>query len=189
MNSGDRASRLEVTQAGPADLSVVTQILEEASAWLHGRGIDQWPKQFSADWIGPPLERGETWLANIGGVVVGTLTLTTSDPAWPAEPLAAAAYTASPCADRLPASGTTSWHGRRPKHTDGGTLGFGWTVCRPIFGSGATTPRRASSHSGEAMVHGTKVALSETSHVTEVEQRPPSTPTTGQAPENVDPNR
>jgi hypothetical protein len=80
---------VEVVQAEPVDLPVVTQILEEASAWLRSRGIDQWPQQFSADWIGPPLERGETWLANIDGDVVATLTLRTSDPAWPDGDLAA----------------------------------------------------------------------------------------------------
>jgi predicted N-acetyltransferase YhbS len=83
MSSHGPGPRLEVRQAEPADLAVVAQVLEEASAWLRSRSIDQWSMQFSADWIGPPLARGETWLANIDGAVVGTLTLTTSDPARP----------------------------------------------------------------------------------------------------------
>ena len=82
MDSGDVASLLEVTQAGSADLGVLAQILEEASAWLRSRGIEQWPKRFSPEWIGRPVERDETWLAYIGGDVVGTLTLARSDPAW-----------------------------------------------------------------------------------------------------------
>jgi GNAT superfamily N-acetyltransferase len=64
----------------------VAQVLEEASAWLRSCGIDQWPARFSPDWLGPPIERGETWLATIDGDVVGTVTLTTTDPAWPAGP-------------------------------------------------------------------------------------------------------
>ncbi len=89
MDRAAEASRLEMSQAGPADLSVVVQLLEEASAWLHSRGIDQWPTRFSADWIRPPLERGETWLAAIEGDVIGTLTLTAHDPAWPDDRTAA----------------------------------------------------------------------------------------------------
>ena len=161
MNSGDRASRLEVTQAGPADLSVVTQILEEASAWLHGRGIDQWPKQFSADWIGPPLERGETWLANIDGVVVGTLTLTTSDPAWPAEPLAASYLhrlavrrSFAGLGNDLLAWASTEAHRRGHRRLRLDCVSSNLRLRRYYTEAGFIA-------SGEAMVHGTKVALFE----------------------------
>jgi GNAT superfamily N-acetyltransferase len=77
------AYALEVTRAASTDLESVALVLEEASAWLRSRRIEQWPAKFAYDWIGPAVERGETWLAYVSGELAGTLTLTTSDPAWP----------------------------------------------------------------------------------------------------------
>ncbi len=82
------AARLELTHATPAQLHRVVVVLEEASAWLRSRGIDQWPATFSSDWIGPPIERGETWLAAVDGTLAGTVTLAGHDPAWPDHPSA-----------------------------------------------------------------------------------------------------
>jgi hypothetical protein len=83
MLDGAQPAQLEVRRAELVELDVVVQVLEEASAWLRSRGIDQWPATLSTDWIGPPVERGETWLASVAGEVAGTLTLAAHDPAWP----------------------------------------------------------------------------------------------------------
>lgn len=66
-----------------ADAAVVLSILDEASAWLRSRGIDQWPERFGLGWIGPSLESGQTWLAFVDREPVGTITLSDSDPMWP----------------------------------------------------------------------------------------------------------
>ena len=79
----DAGSRFEMARAELADLDDVVLVLEEASAWLRSRGIHQWPAKFSADWIGPSIRRGETWLATVGGHLAGTITLSSVDPAWP----------------------------------------------------------------------------------------------------------
>ena len=58
-------------------------MLEDVAAWLGERGISQWPERFSPEWIAPSIQRGETWLAECDGRTAGTITITTSDPAWP----------------------------------------------------------------------------------------------------------
>jgi GNAT superfamily N-acetyltransferase len=74
---------LEVTPAEPDDADTVIDLLEEASAWLHERGItDQWPLRFEPEWIAAGLRRQQTWLARVDGAVVGTITLNWSDPLW-----------------------------------------------------------------------------------------------------------
>lgn len=57
-------------------------ILEEASAWLHARGIDQWPRTFTPAALEQSIARTETWLALVDGTISGTATLTWSDPLW-----------------------------------------------------------------------------------------------------------
>jgi len=63
-------------------LSDVRDVLEEASAWLRGRGITQWPARFDELWLEPAIARTETWLVLRDGAIAGTATLTWSDPAW-----------------------------------------------------------------------------------------------------------
>jgi RimJ/RimL family protein N-acetyltransferase len=78
---------LDVRRAGPADLELVRSVLEEASAWLHARGIEQWPAQWPDQWIVPAIDAGTTWLAHHGDEIVGTITLQWDDPVfWGAQP-------------------------------------------------------------------------------------------------------
>ena len=89
MDGGIDTSSVQIRRAEPGDVGVVADVLEEASEWLRRRGIEQWPATFPRDWLGPPIERGETWLATIDGSAAGTLTLTAHDSAWPDDHLAA----------------------------------------------------------------------------------------------------
>ena len=78
---------LELRRADAGDLEVVRSVLEEASAWLLARGIEQWPARWGDEWIVPALAEGETWLAADGGEVFGTITLQSRDDlVWPGEP-------------------------------------------------------------------------------------------------------
>jgi len=71
---------IRVVQARASDLDTVLSILEEAAQWLVSRGIDQWqPGSFSRQRIADRIERGEMYLAELGGRPVGTLALQWSD--------------------------------------------------------------------------------------------------------------
>ena len=74
-----------VRVAAPAEATLVTAILSEAAAWLDARGIGLWtPEQVSVAAVAPEVERGLFFLAWLDGAAVGTMRLTTSDPAfWP----------------------------------------------------------------------------------------------------------
>ena len=62
-------------------------MLEEASAWLLARGIEQWPARWGDEWIVPALSEGATWIAADRGAVVGTITLQDADDlVWAGEP-------------------------------------------------------------------------------------------------------
>ena len=72
-----------VPQIMPAtidDLARVISILEDASAWLRDRGLDQWPTRFAPDPIAQAIKRGEVFMALVEGQVAGTLTLQWADP-------------------------------------------------------------------------------------------------------------
>jgi GNAT superfamily N-acetyltransferase len=71
---------IRVVQARASDLDTVLSILEGAAQWLVSRGIDQWqPGSFSRQRIADRIERGEMYLAELGGRPVGTLALQWSD--------------------------------------------------------------------------------------------------------------
>src|SRR5215211_7670926 len=71
---------IRVLQARASDLDTVSSILEEAAQWLVSRDIDQWqPGSFSHQRIADRIERGEMYLAELGGQPVGTLALQWSD--------------------------------------------------------------------------------------------------------------
>jgi hypothetical protein len=78
--------------AAPGQVDEVVAVLDEAAAWLHGRGVEQWPSRFEPSWVEGAVRRGETWLALAGGAVSGTVTLDHSDPVWDGLPGAAALY-------------------------------------------------------------------------------------------------
>src|SRR5580693_9315586 len=48
--------------AAPGQLDEVLAVLDEASAWLAGRGVEQWPSRFEPSWVEGAVRRGETWL-------------------------------------------------------------------------------------------------------------------------------
>ena len=73
--------RIRIASLGDAD--EIIAILAEASAWLAGKGVVQWPSPFPADVIRQSIENGDAYVATDGGVVVGTITLEWSDlPFW-----------------------------------------------------------------------------------------------------------
>jgi GNAT superfamily N-acetyltransferase len=78
--------------AAPGQVDDVLAVLDEAAAWLQGRGVEQWPPQFERSWVEGAIQRGETWLATVGGTVSGTVTLDLWDPVWDEVPGAAALY-------------------------------------------------------------------------------------------------
>lgn len=78
--------------AAPGQVGDVLAVLDEAAAWLRGRGVGQWPSRFERSWVEGAVQRGETWLAMVGGTVSGTVTLDLSDPVWDGVPRAAALY-------------------------------------------------------------------------------------------------
>ena len=66
---------MTVGRAAVADLPEVLHLLNDAAAWLHAKGLDQWPDGFSAERIGPLAARHEVWIAREGGRPAGTVTL------------------------------------------------------------------------------------------------------------------
>jgi GNAT superfamily N-acetyltransferase len=74
---------LDIVHARAADLGLVLDCVNQAAEWLTARGIEQWPKAFTEMMVQPNLRVGETWLARRGGAVVGTITLSWADQAWP----------------------------------------------------------------------------------------------------------
>ena len=78
---------MRIEPASLEEVGEVVGVLSEAAAWLHSRGIEQWPDPYPADWVEPSIRRGETYLARDGGNVVGTITLRWEDPAfWGEQP-------------------------------------------------------------------------------------------------------
>lgn len=75
----------EIRIAAPHEAELVSAILSEAAGWLEARGIPLWsPEQVSLAAVSPEVRSGLYFLAWSEGVPVGTLRLTTSDPAfWP----------------------------------------------------------------------------------------------------------
>jgi GNAT superfamily N-acetyltransferase len=75
----------EIRIAAPSEATLVSEILTEAAAWLEGRGIPLWStSQVSLEAVSPEVRGGLYYLAWVGPVALGTMRLTTSDPAfWP----------------------------------------------------------------------------------------------------------
>ncbi|HEY2699264.1 MAG TPA: GNAT family N-acetyltransferase [Pseudonocardiaceae bacterium] len=74
---------LDLTPAGPDELGIVIELLEQAAVWLHEQGVtDQWSRTVDPDWLAAGISSKETWLARLDGAVVGTITLNWSDPLW-----------------------------------------------------------------------------------------------------------
>lgn len=86
----DSGVTFTVADAGQVD--EVLAVLDEAAAWLRGRGVEQWPPRFERSWVEGAVQRGETWLVRSGETVSGTVTLGLSDPVWDGVPRASALY-------------------------------------------------------------------------------------------------
>jgi GNAT superfamily N-acetyltransferase len=71
---------MEIRPARPEEIEAVLDVLADAAGWLREREIDQWPERFDRDWVMPAIERGETWLAERDGEVVGSLVVQWEDP-------------------------------------------------------------------------------------------------------------
>ena len=71
---------MEIRPAHPEEIDVVLDVLADASAWLRARGVEQWPERFERDWLMPAIGRGETWLAEREGEVIGSLVVQWDDP-------------------------------------------------------------------------------------------------------------
>jgi protein-tyrosine phosphatase len=75
-------------RAAASDLSAVVGILDDATAWLEARGIDQWhaDPELSTR-IADRIARGEMWLGWLGGEPMATLALQWADEEmWGARP-------------------------------------------------------------------------------------------------------
>jgi GNAT superfamily N-acetyltransferase len=68
--------------AGPREVDEVLRVLDEAAAWLEGRGIEQWPSRFESSWVEGAIGRGETWLVEVNGLIAATITMDWADAAW-----------------------------------------------------------------------------------------------------------
>lgn len=72
-------SSVIIVRAEVEDFEQVASLLEEARAWLHARGIQQWVTPYPRELVAQEIERGEVYLAYIDGELAGTLTLQWSD--------------------------------------------------------------------------------------------------------------
>lgn len=77
-----------VVRATADDAETFIALHEEAARWLWDQGIHQWqPGAFRREWILPPIERGEVYLAKRGVETLGALIVQWSDEwTWGARP-------------------------------------------------------------------------------------------------------
>jgi GNAT superfamily N-acetyltransferase len=73
-------------------VSVVSELLDEATVWVGERGYEQWPLPFPHEDIAAAIERGEVYVAELDGDVVATVTLLWNDPTYWGDRPADAAY-------------------------------------------------------------------------------------------------
>jgi len=73
-------------------VSVVAELLDEATVWVGERGYEQWPLPFPHEDIAAAIERGEVYVAELDGEVVATVTLLWNDPTYWGDRPADAAY-------------------------------------------------------------------------------------------------
>jgi|HubBroStandDraft_1064217.scaffolds.fasta_scaffold00084_13 ribosomal protein S18 acetylase RimI-like enzyme len=76
-----------VRPAVPADLPAVLHSLTSAAQWSRERGESGWPVPFPEEAVRPSLERGELYVAEWNGEVVGSFVLRYEDEAfWGSQP-------------------------------------------------------------------------------------------------------
>lgn len=65
-----------IARAEMADLPEVLQVMNEARAWLHERGVNQWPNEFTPEKIGPYVAKADVWIVrDHSGEAIGTIRL------------------------------------------------------------------------------------------------------------------
>jgi ribosomal protein S18 acetylase RimI-like enzyme len=74
--SGD----LDIAPASATDVAEIAALLEDARRWLAARGITQWTRPFTADWIAERVAAGEFWIARHDGVPLAVVRLLWTDP-------------------------------------------------------------------------------------------------------------
>lgn len=73
-------SQLTVRAARSTDADEVRATLVEAARWLLARGIEQWrPEDFTRDLVRDRIERGECYVGEMYGQIVGTFALQWAD--------------------------------------------------------------------------------------------------------------
>jgi RimJ/RimL family protein N-acetyltransferase len=73
---------LRIRRADEDDVAEVLAILAESTAWLKTKGIVQWPDHFPRSVIADAMDRGDLFVATERSVIVATVTLQWSDPAF-----------------------------------------------------------------------------------------------------------
>lgn len=77
---------MQIVRAQPADVDAVLAILDDAAAWLHHRGINQWPHPFPRVEVERRFREGVVYLALVDAQPAGTFALFEADPAvWGAQ--------------------------------------------------------------------------------------------------------
>jgi hypothetical protein len=67
---------MTIARAGLDDIPDVLGLLNGAADWLHSRGIDQWPHEFTAEHVRQPIVCAEVWLVrDEDGKPAGTVRL------------------------------------------------------------------------------------------------------------------
>ncbi|HSC73921.1 MAG TPA: GNAT family N-acetyltransferase [Gaiellaceae bacterium] len=78
---------MNVRRCQTHDVPAVARLLDEATVWVGERGYEQWPLPYPWEEIAAAVERGEVYLAELGGDVVATVTLLWDDtPHWGERP-------------------------------------------------------------------------------------------------------
>jgi ribosomal protein S18 acetylase RimI-like enzyme len=71
---------IEIVEADQTEIDDIVDVLSGAARWLIKRGIEQWPDPFPRDRVQKLVERGEFYVARLGGKTAGTFALRWSDP-------------------------------------------------------------------------------------------------------------
>ena len=78
---------MTVRLARAEDVETVARLLEEATVWVGELGHEQWPCPYPREDLLGAIDRGEVYVAELDGDVVGTITVLADDPVyWGARP-------------------------------------------------------------------------------------------------------
>lgn len=102
--------KLELRQARPDEVALVSSLLGEAARWLEARGEALWQEdELAVDALSADVDQGHYYVAFAGAGAVGVLRLTADDPMfWPEMPPGEALYVHRLAVRRAAAGGETS---------------------------------------------------------------------------------